>query len=135
MTYSEVQSTHVENQNKRNLNQSHQPLITQLTHALFSGKNSPNLLITILPLILFAWAPKKRRIYHNHSWKSTLNTTHCHNEKKLKLKQNNKKSRNISKKGILLHTTQSKMYCSILVSCLNKRLQSGGIEKKMKEKL
>ena len=45
MTYSEVQSTHVENQNKRNLNQSHQPLITQLTHALFSGKNSPNLLI------------------------------------------------------------------------------------------
>lgn len=44
-------------------------------------------------LILFAWAPKKRRIYHNHSWKSTLNTTHCHNEKNEKWKQNNKKSR------------------------------------------
>jgi hypothetical protein len=51
-------------------------------------------------------------------------------KKNWKLKQNNKKSRKILKKGILLHTTQSKMYCSILVSCLNKRLQSGGIEKK-----
>lgn len=88
---------------------------------------------SILPWSYSPELLKKRRIYHNHSWKSTLNTTHCHNEKKLKLKQNNKKSRNISKKGILLHTTQSKMYCSILVSCLNKRLQSGGIEKKWKK--
>ena len=54
------------------------------------------------------------------------------------MKNENKTTKNLEKisknEGILLHTTQSKMYCSILVSCLNKRLQSGGIEKKNERK-
>jgi len=102
---------------------------------LFSGKIPLIYWLSILPWSYSPELLKKRRIYHNHSWKSTLNTTHCHNEKKLKIK--NKTTKNLEKsrkKEFYYITTQSKMYCSILVSCLNKRLQSGGIEKKNERK-
>jgi len=103
---------------------------------LFSGKIPLIYWLSILPWSYSPELLKKKGefiiiIPENPLWIPHIVIT----KKNWKLKQNNKKSRKILKKGILLHTTQSKMYCSILVSCLNKRLQSGGIEKKMKEKL